>query len=427
MSSSAALSTLEIDIARALVPMLEPSRYKGLYGGRGSMKSHFFAELVVDHAVASKGYRFVCVREVQKSLKESAKRLIEDKIESMGLGRKFRSTNDSITTPGGGVILFQGLQDHTAESIKSLEGFDGAWVEEAQTLSQRSLEFLRPTIRKPGSEIWFSWNPRNASDPVDKFLRGPNPPEDAIIQQVSYKDNPWFPDVLEQERLHDEQFNRDRYAHIWLGDYEPVAIGAIWNRIVLHENRRTEAPEIGRIVVAVDPAVSSEPGSDEHGIVAAGLGTDQRGYVLDDTTTKGGPKDWATRAVATFDKWDADAIVIEVNQGGDMVRHTLNSIRPGLPIIEVRATRGKHVRAEPIASLYAMGRVSHVGTFNELEDQMCQMTAGGYEGNGSPDRVDALVWAFTQLFPAMTKRPKKERKEPKVNPYVPSRDSWMSA
>ncbi len=107
-------------------------------------------------------------------------------------------------------------------------------------------------------------------------------------------------------------------------------------------------------------------------------------------------------AVAAYDRYEADAIVIEINQGGDMVRHTFETVRPGLPIIAVRATRGKHVRAEPIAALYTMGRVSHVGVFPKLEDQMCLMTAGGFEGDGSPDRVDALVWGFTELFPSLT-------------------------
>lgn len=348
------------------------------------------------------GSRGVCIREVQKTLKESAKRLIEDKIEALGVGSMFDVKHDSIATPGNGVILFQGMQDHTAESIKSLEGFDWAWVEEAQTMSARSLEMLRPTIRKPESEIWFSWNPRHASDPVDAFLRGETPPPDSVVVKANYTDNPFFPDVLEQERAYDAQHKRDRYGHIWLGEYEPTAIGAIWDRLTLHQGRRNEAPDLERIVVAVDPAVSSEEHSDEHGIIVAAMGADQRGYVLDDLSMKGAPRQWADRAVAAFDRYEADAIVIEVNQGGDMVRHTLNSVRPGLPIIEVRATRGKHVRAEPISALYSLGRVSHVGSFPKLEDQMCQMTAGGYEGEGSPDRVDALVWALTELFPKMT-------------------------
>jgi hypothetical protein len=341
-------------------------------------------------------------------LKESVKRLVEDKISEHQLGRYFNILTDSIETPGNGVILFQGMQDHTAESIKSLEGFDVAYVEEAQTLSARSLEFLRPTIRKdaqgarPASELWFSWNPRHASDPVDQFLRGQSPPPDSVVVRTSYKDNPFFPTVLEAERKFDEEHNRARYAHVWLGDYEPTAIGAIWDRLTLHNGRRAEHPELERIVVAVDPAVSNEAHSDEHGIIVAAMGQDQRGYVLQDGSGRGMPKFWAERTIALYDRWDADCIVVEINQGGDMVKNTLLSVRPGLPVREVRATRGKHVRAEPIAALYSLGRVSHVGTFPELEDQMCLMTAAGYEGEGSPDRCDALVWAMTELFPQMT-------------------------
>lgn len=397
-------SILRIPTARVFVPLLAPSRYKGAYGGRGSGKSHFFAEAAVERCVQVRGTRIVCVREVQKSLKESVKLLMQDKIASLDVGSHFRTLDDRIVTPGDGVIVFQGMQDHTAESVKSLEGFDIAYVEEAQTLTARSLEFLRPTIRKPGSELWFSWNPRNASDPVDALLRGPTPPPDAAVVRANYMDNPFFPAVLEAERQYDEAHKRDRYAHIWLGDYEPAAVGAIWDRLTIQNGRRAEAPEMARILVGVDPAVSSEPGSDETGIVVCGIGADGRGYVLDDVSRVGTPQQWASAAIAAVDRWDADAIVAETNQGGEMVAATIRSVRPSVRVIEVRATRGKHVRAEPISALYTLGRVSHVGSFPKLEDQMCLMTAEGYMGEGSPDRCDAMVWAFTELFPRMTRK-----------------------
>lgn len=393
---------LTIETPRVFVPLLDNARYKGAHGGRGSGKSHHFAEQAVERCLMRSGSRGVCVREVQKTLKESAKRLIEDKIRELGVSQYFNVKSAEIETPGGGVILFQGMQDHTAESIKSLEGFDWAWVEEAQTLSARSLEMLRPTIRAPGSEIWFSWNPRNPSDPVDGFLRGPNPPPDAAVVRANYSDNPFFPKELEAERAYDEAHKRDRYGHVWLGEYEPTALGAIWDRVTIHNCRRDKAPEMGRILVAVDPAVSAESGSDEHGIVVVGKGAeDNHGYVLDDVSMRGTPHQWATRAVAAYDLWNADAIVVEVNNGGDMVEHTIKTVRPSVRVIQVHATRGKHVRAEPIAALYPVGRVHHVGTFDKLEDQMCQMTAAGYEGDGSPDRLDAMVWGLTELFPAM--------------------------
>lgn len=417
--------TLRIDTPRVFKPLLAPSRYKGAYGGRGSGKSHFFAEKLVEDCIAEpgesgEGMRAVCIREVQKSLADSSKRLIEDKIEKLGVSTEFKILRDAIVTPKDGVIRFQGMQDHTAESIKSLEGFKRAWWEEAQTASTRSLEMLRPTIRAPRSELWFSWNPRNANDPVDQFLRGINPPPDAVVVRSNYSDNPWFPAELAAERAYDEKHKRDRYGHIWLGEYEPKAIGAIWDRLVLHQGRREKAPDLARIVVAVDPAASDTPESDHHGIVACALGADNRGYVLADASMQGAPQQWGRQAIALYDKFSADCIVVERNQGGDMVRHVLETIRPGIRIVEVTATRGKHVRAEPISALYSEGRVSHVGTFGDLEDQMCQMTANGYQGEGSPDRCDALVWALTELFPQITVEPTKPARPPSF-----SAGGWM--
>ena len=426
------MQQLQIDTAPVFEPLLQPARYKGAWGGRGSGKSHFFAELDIEDCLLYPGWRIVCVREVQKSLAESVKLLLQDKIERLGVRSMFDIQRDRIITPGDGVILFQGMQDHTAESIKSLEGFDVAHVEEGQTISQRSIELLRPTIRndprdgRPGSEIRVSWNPRSADDPVDKLLRGVNPPANSLVIKANWRDNPFFPKVLEEERQHDLKHNPDRYGHIWEGDYEPQAVGAIWNRGNLHAYRKEKAPPLKRIVVAIDPQGKKElePGeTDATGIVAAGLGEDDRGYVLADATLNDTPKAWANRAVSVFDQLDADAIVLERNYGGDMVRHTVESVRPGLRIVEVVATRGKHVRAEPISALYEQGLVSHVGTFPELENEMCLTTAWGYSGKNSPNRMDALVWAMTELFPDLTpKRPPEPRQEPYVRPGP---NAWM--
>lgn len=199
--------------------------------------------------------------------------------------------------------------------------------------------------------------------------------------------------------------------------------GALWTLSSLDTYRLSEAPECGRIVVAVDPAVTSTDASDEHGIVVAGL-DGQRGIVLEDGSIKGSPTAWAKRAISLYRTWQADGIVVEVNQGGDMVAHTLRTIDPNVKIIEVRATRGKHVRAEPIAALYEQGKIAHVGSFSELELQMCHMTGAGYEGEGSPDRVDALVWALTELFPDMTKAPPPPAERLKI---PPRRRGWMGA
>jgi phage terminase large subunit len=163
----------------------------------------------------------VCVREVQKSLGQSVKRLIEAKIHSLGVSSLFDVQEAAIKSKNGtGRIIFQGMQNHTADSIKSLEGYDCAWVEEAHSLSQKSLDLLRPTIRKPSSEIWCTWNPSKPDDPVDKFLRGSAAPPDAKVVEVNFGDNPWFPDVLKQEMEFDRNRDPDKYAHVWLGGYQ---------------------------------------------------------------------------------------------------------------------------------------------------------------------------------------------------------------
>ncbi|MCZ7659182.1 MAG: phage terminase large subunit [Xanthobacteraceae bacterium] len=241
------MSTLRIRTARVFRPLLAPARYKGAYGGRGSGKSHFFGELVVDRCLAEPGTLAVCIREVQKTLAQSSKRLIESKIAGLGVGAAFRVYADRIATPGDGLIIFVGLQDHTAESIKSLEGFRIAWIEEAQTLSQRGLSLLRPTIRAEGSELWASWNPRRPSDAIDAFLRG-REPEGAIVVQANWRDNPWFTSVLEEERRLDLAHYPERYDHIWEGDYARGFEGAYFAPLLAAARREGR---IGR--VTADP------------------------------------------------------------------------------------------------------------------------------------------------------------------------------
>jgi phage terminase large subunit len=210
--------TLRLKTDRKFKPLLGNARYQGAHGGRGSGKSHFFAEKLVARCANKLGTRAACVREVQKSLKNSVKLLVEDKIRSLG-AKGFEILDAEIRTPGGGVIIFQGMQNHTADSIKSLEGFDIAWVEEAQSLSQRSLDLLRPTIRKPGSELWFSWNPNKPSDPVDSLLRGESPPADAVVVEVNWSDNPRLPAELRADLEDDRRRDPDKFAHIWGGNY----------------------------------------------------------------------------------------------------------------------------------------------------------------------------------------------------------------
>lgn len=250
------MTTLKIKTPRVFKPLLKDSRYKGAHGGRGSGKSHFFAESLVERCLLHPGTRWACIREVQKSLEQSVKRLLEDKIGSMGVESLFGIKQFEIETPGGGLIIFQGMQNHTADSIKSLEGFDGAWVEEAQSLSQRSLDLLRPTIRKPGSELWFSWNPNLETDPVDNLLRGENPPPDAIVVQANYRDNPWLPDVLKQELDYDQKRDPDKFAHVWLGEYQRNSEARVFRNWTVEE---FESPKGATYRLGADWGFSVDP------------------------------------------------------------------------------------------------------------------------------------------------------------------------
>lgn len=250
-------TSLEIRTPAIFEPLLYPSRYKGAYGGRGAAKSWFFAELLIEECIR-RFTRAVCVREVQRSLEQSVKRLLEDVIVRLGVGHLFQIKNTHIVTPYDGIIIFQGMNGQTAESVKSLEGYSRAWVEEAQSLSQNSLDLLRPTIREEGSEIWCSWNPRHKTDPVDALFRSPNTPADVVSVYTTYRDNPWFPDVLKKEMEWDRARDPEKYQHIWLGGYEKKSESRVFKNWVVEDfDTQTDAMFLfgGDWGYSVDPSV----------------------------------------------------------------------------------------------------------------------------------------------------------------------------
>lgn len=219
----------------------------------------------------------------------------------------------------------------------------------------------------------------------------------------------------------------DRYGGTRLGRQELEGEilmdipGALWNRDTIDGSRIYDVPkDLERVYVAVDPAVSNNEGSDEHGIVVVGLARDKdgyaRGYVLEDGTIRGSPEDWARKAVNLYRTWSADKIVAEKNQGGQMVESTIKAVDRSVSVKLVHASRGKVVRAEPISALYEQGRVHHVGRFDQLEDQMCLFSVDNIRSisNGSPDRVDALVWGLTEIFDKLTGR-RIITKDPELN------------
>ncbi len=230
-----------------------------LADGTVTHNSHFFAGKLIEDCMAEpgenggEGMRAVCVREVQKDLAQSSKLLIETKLRDFGLGVAdgFKVFRDQIQCPGDGLIVFKGMNDYTADSIKSLEGFKRAWWEEAQAATAHSLNLLRPTIRASGSELWFSWNPSRNSDPVDVMLRGPEMPTGAVVVRANWRDNPWFTPELRQERIDCLRMQPDQYDHIWEGGYVTAVEGAYYAECLAVA--RSEG-RIGR--VAADPLMT---------------------------------------------------------------------------------------------------------------------------------------------------------------------------
>ncbi|WLW64299.1 PBSX family phage terminase large subunit [Achromobacter aegrifaciens] len=239
-----------LEFPEKLQCLFEPARYKVAHGGRGSAKSWSFARALLALG-AQRKLRILCTREVQKSIKDSVHKLLSDQIEAIGLGWFYQIQNNEIRGANGTEFLFAGLADHTVESIKSYEGVDVVWVEEAHKVSKRSWDILIPTIRKEGSEIWISLNPELETDETySRFVI--DPPANAVVVQINYSDNPWFPAVLEQERVDCLRRDPKGYPQIWEGKCLPAVAGAIYYDEI------QAAQEEGRIArVPYDPMLKA--------------------------------------------------------------------------------------------------------------------------------------------------------------------------
>lgn len=238
----------DIEFPQKLRFLFEPHRYKCAYGGRGGAKSWGFARALLIQG-AEKPLRILCTREVQKSIKDSVHSLLSDQIQALGLGGFYEVLETEIRGKNGTQFLFAGLSSHTVESVKSFEGVDRCWVEEARAVSKRSWDILTPTIRKPGSEIWVSFNPELDTD--EAYMRFVvNSPTDCVTVKIGWQDNPWFPAVLNQERIDCQKLNPKDYPNIWEGECKPAVDGAIYADEV------AKAIESGRICpVPYDPAL----------------------------------------------------------------------------------------------------------------------------------------------------------------------------
>lgn len=374
-------------------------RYRAAHGGRGGAKSWEFADAAIFHAVTTPKLRVIFLREIMANLKESSLELVRNRLEHYGLlNTYFREVNGSFVGRAGQKILFIGLwKGNKPEGIKSLEGAGLTILEEAQEVRQASLDVLLPTILRTGiSELWAIWNPRLATDPIDVFFRGPVKPKRAIVRKINYDQNPFFPDALRELMELDFQKDRLRALWIWHGGYMPSVQGAIWNRDGLDkawQAGRLVESGWGRVVVGVDPS----GGGDDVGIVAVAEYGDGAIVLEDATCPATSPNAWATAVAKCADRWGADCVVAEKNFGGDMVESTLRAANVKTRVVLVTASRGKHVRAEPVAALYDQNRVRHKAQFPLLEAEMLMTTPKGYQGDESPNRMDAAVWAVTEL------------------------------
>ena len=289
---------------------------------------------------------------------------------------------------------------YSAEEADRLRGpqHTHAWADElaAWKNPQEVWDMLQFGLRLGDRPRWVATTTPRPIPLVKELLRR----DDVVISRGSTFDNlanlaPQFIEAI-----------RERYAGTRLGRQEIEAEilddvpGALWTRAYIDEHRRKEAPQLQRVVVAVDPSGSNgnDEDADEIGIVIAGKGIDGRAYILGDYSCSLSPDGWGRRVAEAYRTFRADRVVGEKNFGGDMVRFVIQTADSRIAYKDVTASRGKAVRAEPVAALYEQGKVSHVGSMPELEDQMCSFTTTGYLGSGSPDRVDALVWALTELM-----------------------------
>ena len=312
---------------------------------------------------------------------------------------EWQASKGRLVWPNGAIA--QVFSAHEPEGLRGPQ-FDGAWVDELAKWkkAQDTWDMLQFALRlgeRP--RVCVTTTPRNVGVLKD-LIKAPS----TVVTSAPTEANKAF---LAESFL-DEV--RTRYAGTRLGRQELDGVlmedaeGALWTTSALEALRVELAPEMDRIVVAVDPPVTGGPKADECGIVVVGAVTrgpvqDWRAYVLaDESVTAASPAAWAAAAVRAVQSWGAERLVAEVNQGGEMVSEVIRQIEPMMPIRAVHASRGKVARAEPIAALYEQGRVHHLRGLGALEDQMCLMTVQGYDGKGSPDRVDALVWALHELM-----------------------------
>lgn len=401
------------------------AKYFLVYGGSRSGKTFFIIYAIITRMLKAPGSRHVVFRADGVDAKQSVGNETVPEVIRLafpGLVLKWREKDGYFEAPNGSQLWLAGLKDKARLDKVLGKEFATIYLNEASQISLSAFETVETRLAQTAEcvngemlplRLYVDLNPTVTTHwTYMMFVRGLRPDDESPLPDwgesyrwiaVNPKDNV---DNLPSSYLRSLQNLRERMRlRFFEGKFSADDDNALWQRSFF--KRVDELPDMARIVVAVDPAISNEIGSDETGIVVCGLGVDGRGYVLSDESGKFRPEEWARRAISAYDTFDADAIVAETNQGGDMVKSTIMAQAKGRNIkyIDVKATRGKVVRAEPIAGLYEQGKVSHAGDFGTLEDQCCTFTIDfdRKEQGFSPDRVDALVWGLTELFPSLAR------------------------
>lgn len=415
------LTGKQAELARQIAT---PAKHHLFYGGSRSGKTFLFVWAIVMRALKAPGSRHAIFRRHGVAVKQSIGRDTLPKVMDLaypGVKYVWREQDGYFELPAGSEIWLAGLDDK--ERVDKILGreYSTLYFNEASELPYASYLVAQTRLaqnikRSDGKplplKIYVDLNPtvrqhwtyRLYVDGVEPESNRPVEREDYAVGVANPADNA---ENLDSSYLRSLENLPDRARRrFWDGVYSADAEGALWRRDMLQRVAADRVPDLTRIVVSIDPAASTEMGSDETGIVCVGLDAGGNGYVLADDSGKYSPQEWARRSLALYEQYDADAIIAERNNGGDMVESTIRAQQRDAPVRLVWASRGKVTRAEPVAALYERKKVYHAGEFTELEDQMCAMTiAFDRKSAGfSPDRVDALVWGFTELFPQMTRK-----------------------
>lgn len=371
-------------------------------GGRGAGKTRAGAEWVRAKALGLSplgDVRAQRIALVGETIGDARRVMVEGvsgllSVHCAGERPRFEPSKGQLVWPSGAIA-----QLFSAEDPDGLRGpqFDAAWCDEVAKWRhpQRTWDMLQFALRLGAQPQLVATTTPRPIPLIKKLLADGG----TVVTRAATGDN-----AANLAPTFIEEMTR-RYAGSALGRQELLGelvddtSGALWRRDWIDVHRVAAAPELSAVVVAVDPPVTATAESDACGIVVAGLGADGRAYVIDDRTLQGRePMVWARAVIAAYADYMADRVVAEVNQGGDLVVTVLRQVDSNVAVRQVRATRGKWLRAEPVAALYAQGRVVHVGTFEALEDQMCLFGVDGLAKGRSPDRLDALVWALTDLM-----------------------------